>query len=623
MEINGFEISEFNVFGLDTKASTSTCPLCSAERKNKTQKCLSVFWDTGIGQCNHCGERIQLHKYKKKSETKVYKLPERKGAILPPSETLIDYAIKIRGISKETLDALKITEGKRWMPKAEKEISVIEFPYKVFGELKNVKYRGKNKDFMFEPKCEVLMFNLDSIIHETTCVIVEGEWDCLAYVESGIKNVCSVPNGFTLPKKDGTSSINTSYIDDYVSFFESKDKIYIAVDNDVAGKHGQEELVRRFGSEKCWIVDFKDCKDANDYLLKYGKDALSKTLNDAALLPIEFVETLSDFEDELDEFWINGSPKGIVTGMKNLDDNYSTEFSQYTIITGPPQSGKSEFADSICIGYAMNYGIKTAFASPENKPNKFHGDKLVRKIAGYRPSTIEEVKSKRIRKAKEFCKEHFFHVGFNSGYELSRVLDKFRELVRRKGIKIFVIDPFNKTRLKTATNKSINEYTSDYLNEIDIFCAQNKVAVILVAHPVKMPHEEGTKTFKMPTAYDIKGGGEMFDMAYHILGVVKDVERRLVKVKTLKVKFQHLGTSEVEFYMGWNINNGRYVSVDFDPVIGTLPEISWDNGDWLANHEDEDLDEYPHLPEKTISVLDLVAINRQSNEPMNEDEIPF
>lgn len=133
-----------------------------------------------------------------------------------------------------------------------------------------------------------------------------------------------------------------------------------------------------------------------------------------------------------------------------------------------------------------------------------------------------------------------------------------------------------------------------------------------------MPHEEGTKTFKMPTAYDIKGGGEMFDMAYHVLGVVKDVERRLVKIKTLKVKFQHLGTPEVEFYMGWNINNGRYVSVDFDPVTGNLPEISWDNGDWLAGYKSD-------IPEAKVNALDLAVINRQNNEALalEDDEIPF
>jgi len=35
------------------------------------------------------------------------------------------------------------------------------------------------------------------------------------------------------------------------------------------------------------------------------------------------------------------------------------------------------------------------------------------------------------------------------------------------------------------------------------------------------------------------------------------------------------------------------------------------------------MSKYEELPEKTISVLDLVAMNRQAKEPMNEDEIPF
>ena len=106
---------------------------------------------------------------------------------------------------------------------------------------------------------------------------------------------------------------------------------------------------------------------------------------------------------------------------------------------------------------------------------------------------------------------------------------------------------------------------------------------MLVAHPTKMQKEDGKEVFQMPTAYNIKGGGEMYDMAYHILGLVK-LENMAVKVKTLKVKFLHLGENDQTFFFKWNVNNGRYVSIEeTDLENGT---IHFDNGDWLvdANH---------------------------------------
>lgn len=583
--INGFEIDVYNQYGIKENATTWTCPVCSEHRKpiNQKQKCMSVFWDTGLGQCNHCGERVQLHTYKKKNSNKTYKLPQIRQLEVPYSPHLLRWFKEVRGISESVLKRLKIGEGKKWMPKAQKEIEVIEFRYYLFGKLINIKYRGKNKDFMFEKECELIMYNIDSITFEKECWICEGEADVAAFVEAGIDNVVSVPNGFTLPKKDGKSSINLSYIDDYYSFFENKEKIYIAVDNDEAGRHGRDELVRRFGSDKCWIIDFGDCKDANEYLLKYGAEKLANLHKEAKQVPIEYVETLSDYESELDDFFLNGCPKGFITGIKNLDDNYSIEFGQYCVVVAPPQSGKSEVVDAICLGYAFKYDFKTAFASPENKPNKFHTAKIIKKIIGYTPSTEYHIKSRDYKLAKEFYNDHFYHVEVE--YELDKVLDKFKELVRRRGVRVFVIDPYNKIRLKGFSSNQVNEYTLEYLNKIDRFCKEFQAIIYLVVHPVKMQKKEGTDSYVMPDAYSIKGGGEFFDMAYHIIGLTKDKERKLVECKTLKVKFQHLGSPDVTFYLGWNINNGRYVSIDFDPVDGRVPEVVWDNSSYFAENK--------------------------------------
>ena len=593
MEINGFEIEEYNIHRIKQGVTASTCPKCSENRtpKNRNQKCMSVNWRAGIGHCNHCGEKVQLHTYKKKSEMKNYVLPTPRPKYSEAEATpsiptaLIKYAAT-RGVSDEALVKTEIKVSEQWMPKAQTRIPVIEFPYYVNGILTNIKFRGKDKDFRFEKDCELVLFNLDNVMHEPYAVIVEGEWDAISYVEAGVDYVVSVPNGFTMPRPDGSSSINMSYLDSAYTYFENKERIYLAVDNDEPGNHGRKELIRRFGAERCYNVDFLDCKDANEYLVKYGKEALAATITNAKQIPLENVETVNDFRFDLENFYINGAPKGFTTGMQGLDKMYSIESGQYTIVTGPPQSGKSEFVDSICLGYALRYGMKTAFASAENKPNYLHADKILRKINGFRPSNSEYLKSKKWDKAIEFYSEHFFHVEFRDGYNLQKILAKFEELVYRKGVKVFVIDPFNKAKLKESSGKNINEYTADYLMEIDTFCRKTNSIVYLVAHPNKIRKIEGTNTYPMPDAYDIKGGGEMFDMAYHIIGLVRNMEGEYVSVRTLKVKFQHLGNYGEEAYFKWNINNGRYETIDFEPGEGKeIPTPFWNNKYWLEEPE--------------------------------------
>src|SRR3954462_12199937 len=101
MNLNGFEIDQENIHGIRAGATTSTCPECSEHRRpeNRKAKCMSVFWDTGIGQCNHCGARVQLHTYKKKGNPKAYTLPKRSPISSTLSDVLVKYFKDIRGIS--------------------------------------------------------------------------------------------------------------------------------------------------------------------------------------------------------------------------------------------------------------------------------------------------------------------------------------------------------------------------------------------------------------------------------------------------------------------------------------------------------------------------------------------
>ena len=56
---------------------------------------------------------------------------------------------KTRGISKQTLIDLKVTEGSEWMPQTQKTENVIKFNYFMGGELTNVKYRDGRKTLSF------------------------------------------------------------------------------------------------------------------------------------------------------------------------------------------------------------------------------------------------------------------------------------------------------------------------------------------------------------------------------------------------------------------------------------------------------------------------------------------
>ncbi len=551
-EINGFEIDVFNQHKLEEGKKQGICPTCSPDRKPKNQKakCASYDWERGLGTCHNCDTSFQLHTYKRKGEAeKVYVKPPQTDAIRIPSTAVEDW-FKTRGISKQSLIDLKISEGPEWMPQTQKSENVIKFNYFMGGELLNVKYRDGRKNFKLFKGAEKVFYNIDSIVGHDYCVIVEGEMDVLALHEAGITNAISVPNGATLKTN------NLDYLDSCIDYFEHMDNIIIATDTDDAGLALQTELIRRLGSEVCLTATFEDCKDANEYLIKHGKDKLVARITGAKPVPLENVTTFKDHEAEVIDFVNNGFKPGFQIGLDNFDDIFSTYTGQFITVTGIPSSGKSDFVDQMCVGYNANYGWKTAFASPENKPNFLHAHKLMRKVWGGMP-TKADVYGERWNAVADHVNDNFYHVDMER-YNLESVLAKGAELVKRKGIKCLVIDPFNKVRATTANDNDINKYTMEYLMQIEVFAKKYDVLVIIVAHPTKM-YKNDKGVIEVPTMYNIKGGGEWYDASYHGLVVHRNYEQKTVMVKVLKVKFQNLGENGAEAHFKWNPDSGGYI----------------------------------------------------------------
>jgi twinkle protein len=562
-EINGFLIDEFNQHKLEEGKKQGTCPICSHTRKPKNQKakCASYDWERGLGTCHNCNTTFQLHTYKRKGETvKVYERPKQE-VIKPPDTKVVEW-FKSRGISQKTLADLNVGEGSEYMPQTGKTENTIKFNYFIGGELINIKYRDGRKNFKLFKGAEKVFYNIDSTVGYDSCVIVEGEMDVLALHEAGITNAISVPNGATL------NTNNLDYLDNCIDYFEDKEKIILAVDSDEPGLALQAELIRRLGSEVCYLATFDDCKDANEYLQKHGKQKLAERISSSRPVPLENVTTFRDIEDEVTDFVRNGFKPGYQIGLENFDNIFSTYTGQFITVTGIPSSGKSDFVDQMVIGYNQNYGWKTAFASPENVPTYLHAHKLMRKVWQGMP-TAADIHSDRWNQVADHCNSNFFHIDMER-YTLESVLKKGAELVKRKGIKCLVIDPFNKVRDVDCKTEDVNRYTMEYLTKIEMFAKKFDVLVFVVAHPTKMYKDKDGK-IEEPTMYNIKGGGEWYDASYHGILVHRDYEEKTVKAKVLKVKFQNLGENGAEAHFKWEPKSGCFIphapiSISDDPM---------------------------------------------------------
>ena len=566
-EINGFLIDQFNQHKLDVGKTQGICPLCSSDRQPKNQKlkCSSYDWERGLGTCHNCDSSFQLHTYQRKGASeKVYVRPAEVERT-PPTSKIVEW-FNTRGISQKTLTDLSVSEGPEFMPQTGKTENTIQFNYIMGDQLINVKYRDGRKNFKLYKGAEKVFYNINSIIGYKDCVIVEGEMDVLALHEAGIKNAISVPNGATL------NSNNLEYLDNCIDYFEDKERVILAVDDDEPGQALQQELIRRLGAEVCFLSSFEDCKDANDYLMKYGKEALAERIAKSRPVPLENVTTFKDIEDEITDFVKNGFKRGYQIGIPNFDNIFSTYTGQFITVTGIPSSGKSDFVDQMVVGYNRNYQWKTAFASPENAPTYLHAHKLMRKVWEDMPSKAD-IGTDKWNEVADHINDNFYFIDMER-YTLESVLRKGAELVKRKGIKCLVIDPFNKVRDVDCKTEDVNRYTMEYLTKIETFAKKYDVLVFIVAHPTKMYKDKDGK-IEEPTMYNIKGGGEWYDASYHGILVHRDYEAKTVKAKILKVKFQNLGENGAEAHFTWEPRSGCFIPHE-TVGIGADEEMPWD-----------------------------------------------
>lgn len=526
------------------------CPECSEHRKpeNRKLKVFSFNLNKGAGRCNHCNIVLVEYKEFEPKQKVVYKRPN-----IVKHSKYSDNCLKFfksRLISEKTLLEMKVSESVEWMPKAKAEIPTIQFNYYRNGELINIKSRGKNKDFKLYKDAELIFYNLDASIDNETIIIVEGEMDCLALYECGFRNVVSVPNGAGLGK------INFDYLDNSIESFTNETKFILALDNDTAGLNLQNELARRLGYENCSIATFKDCKDANECLIKHGIKKTIECINNSKEFPIVGVFTANDIEKNILDFYNNGLPNGCGIGMAEMDNHLKFQPGYLTTITGIPGHGKSEFLDFLLCRLNISHGWKTALYSPENHPLELHFSKFAEKIIGKPFEGNNRLSPLDLQKMITYHAENFFFINPESDFKLETILDAVRQLVRKKGINAFVIDAWNKLDHQYTTNET--KYISEQLDKITRFCEINKVHCFLVAHPTKIQKsKDDHDLYDIPNLYSISGSANFYNKTANGITVYRNFKTLMTEIYIQKVKFKHWGQTGC-VQLAWDKSNGRY-----------------------------------------------------------------
>jgi twinkle protein len=469
---------------------------------------------------------------------KVWKKPQYQ--VSDPRDKTLDWFL-VRGIPGSVVLRNKITTGKVWMPQVEAEVDCIRFPFIRNGEVVNIKSRDAKKNFRQESGAERIFYGMDDVTG-STMIIVEGEIDKLSLEVAGFLNTVSVPDGAPSPKaKDYTSKFD--FLENCEEWLEKIETIILAVDADDPGQVLQEELARRLGKDRCKLVQWPEgCKDANEVLVTHGSEMLRDKISQARHYPVEGIFEITDLQKQILNLYRDGSEGGLSPGWPSVKELYTVRPGEWTLITGIPGHGKSEFLDAILVNLMWS-NWRFAIFSPENQPLQLHVAKLMEKVAGlpFHRGVTKRMDENSVKEGMGLLNNVFtFILPPEDEITIDGILSRAKTLVLRKGIKGLVIDPWNELDHKRSGFLTETEYISQALSKVRRFARAYGIHIWLVVHPTKL-QKNAEGDYPVPTPYDCQGSAHWRNKADNCIAVYRNMKNDDVEIHVQKIRFKEVG----------------------------------------------------------------------------------
>lgn len=497
-----------------------------------------------------------------------------------------------RGISKETVEYVGLTQDAKG--------NIVFNYYDTNDVLCMCKYRPSHKIDKLKGEhknwCQAnadtmpLLFNMNKANASQPLLVTEGELDSLAAIESGFTNAVSVPFG----------SNNFQWIEHNWEWLEQFDNIIICSDNDEAGVKMRKEIVPRLGSWRTRYVEIphiyhdpetdKDIriKDLNEVLYYMGKSAVINLINNACDPGVPSVVNVSDIQDiDLDEM------DGITTGIKDLDAEIMRLFyGTLTVVSGLPGAGKTSFLSQL-VCQSLEQG-KPAWMFSREMPGWMEKSWLNYIMAGgHHVRAYEDRNGAKFYKvtmsAKNKINEHYNNKWFlyrdDWSNKLEDLLISMEDSVRKYGTKLLILDNLMTIDLDSNENSELLKQT-ECINKLIRFAMKFSVAVVLVAHPRKMPRGEEVGI------YDISGTSNIINLAHRTIGlrrIDKEKEKSSHDVCLRLIKDRMRGNAGKAINMYYDIPSRRFYTNEAEYEY----QYSWDDGAY-------DPLPYPHADEREV-----------------------
>lgn len=380
-------------------------------------------------------------------------------------ETVFAWFEKERKITRDTLNYFKIGVDTTY------KHARITFPYFYNGELVNIKYRTKNKEFAQIPNARKPFFNIDNINPEKPVLLCEGEIDAMSYWQYGFTNVLSIPSG-----------AKNFDADELLPLVEGVKSFLISYDSDSAGFEGSMRAAGLLGIYRCKFINLPE-KDINECLQKgYSKNQIEQLIKEAKAEPHKDVKSISDFRDELKKRYADPQIyEGFKTGWEKLDEKIGgIRLAETSIVTGHTGQGKTSFCLELAYRLAYFSKLPVLICSFENKPHE--AAMTVLSIHNERQSKGSH---ELIDKAcDELENSNIYLLNLHGAHDWGVIEDSCRYAIYQYGVAFILFDNLQ-FFVKITDDRFERRVYEEVITNTDKMASNEGVHCMMVSHPKK------------------------------------------------------------------------------------------------------------------------------------------
>lgn len=427
------------------------------------------------------------------SPRKEYERPVKTGCRkLDQEGRAAKYLREERKLMPDVLKAYKVTQDEKsqgyYLPSFDRKGVLIQLKWI------GLQRKGGKKVVRTGTGCAPCLFGWQAIDNLTKAVVIcEGEVDAMTWAQWGFPAL-SVPFG----------AKNLDWIDYEWENLEPFDDIYLAFDDDEAGREGLKDIVRRIGMHRCRIVELP-CKDANEWHVKNCPDEsqVGEVMARAKYIePAQFTNLTRFIAKAVED--LKGRDQD---GLRHpiFDGLLAFRPGETTIWSGYPGHGKSTLISQVMV-WTVTMGHRVAIASME-MPIHRQLNIMARQFYARIPTEEE------LTRFIHWLNERAYILDLYGMVKASDLMNLMEYANKRYGCTVGVVDSLMKLDLSTEDYEAQRKA----LNEMTLFAMVNRMHLHIVAHPRKS--EKDTNELNM---LDVRGSQDIIAQPDNVLLVQRN-----------------------------------------------------------------------------------------------------